>query len=184
MRAESRPASAVATYTCSGVNDRRPGGNSDPAVGRVRRGHHRGSEGVCPWVARAGRRSDLRIGGIGKWAAAALLVPSLLVWTARAARPAGPTFEETVARNFRAWDLNHDNFLEIGEIDRLMNAPSIRGDEAAALATIKIRDRKLRAGERSRLVMGLDEQSGRVESELLEPGPGGSWRPQLPPDRR
>jgi hypothetical protein len=112
------------------------------------------------------------------WVGAVLLVPGLLRPPARAAGPSGPTFEETVARNFRVWDLNHDNFLEIGEIDRLMNAPSILGDDAAALATIKIRDRNLRAGERSRLVLGLDEPSGRVESELLEPAPGGGWRPE------
>ena len=51
------------------------------------------------------------------------------------------TFAEVVREHFAKWDLNHDGKLEAAELDELIKRPRIHGDEAAALATIKKRDR-------------------------------------------
>jgi hypothetical protein len=53
----------------------------------------------------------------------------------------GPQFSKVVQENFAHWDLNHDGRLEAKEVDELMNRKGIRGDAAAALATIKRQER-------------------------------------------
>jgi hypothetical protein len=93
------------------------------------------------------------------WPANLFLIATALSAAARAAAPPAPTFAEVIGRYFHVWDLNHDGLLDSSEIDRLMNVPSIRGEAAAALAAIKLRDRKLRAAERPRYAVKLDELS-------------------------
>ncbi len=44
--------------------------------------------------------------------------------------------------HFEAWDLNHNGKLEAKEIDTLMRKQSIQGDAAAALAVLKLRERR------------------------------------------
>ncbi|MBS0207977.1 MAG: hypothetical protein JSS27_03390 [Planctomycetes bacterium] len=51
------------------------------------------------------------------------------------------TFAEVVQAHFAEWDLNHDGKLDAKEIDTLMNRSQIKGEAAAALATIKQRER-------------------------------------------
>jgi len=76
------------------------------------------------------------------------------------------TFAEVIGQHFQAWDLNRDGRLEVFEIDRLTSEPSIRGDAAAALAAVKIHERKLREAERRRFAFapGLVELQGRIAS--------------------
>ena len=51
------------------------------------------------------------------------------------------SFAEVVKSNFALWDLNHDGRFETDELDQLINRPDVRGEAAAALATIKRRQR-------------------------------------------
>jgi hypothetical protein len=87
------------------------------------------------------------------------LIATTLPAAARTDEPPTPTFAEVVGRYFPVWDLNHDGRLDVSEIDHLMNVPSIRGEAAAALAAIKLRERKVPAAERPRYAVGLDELS-------------------------
>lgn len=57
-------------------------------------------------------------------------------------------FVDVVQAHFAAWDLNHDGRLEGQEIDKLMTRRSIRGEAAAALAVLKLRERQTPAPER------------------------------------
>jgi hypothetical protein len=75
------------------------------------------------------------------------------------------TFAAVVEANFSRWDLNHDGRLESKEIDLLMNRANIHGDAAAALASIKRRERRIPAGQRG--------QYAPEQSELLSAGAGG-----------
>ncbi|MFO0949811.1 MAG: C2 family cysteine protease [Isosphaeraceae bacterium] len=97
------------------------------------------------------------------------LAPAFLGVTAATSRmsaqPAGPGFAQVVARNFRAWDLNRDGRIGAAEIDRLMTVPSIRGDDAAALATLKLRERKTAQAVRPQFAVGMEHVSGQVEIE-------------------
>jgi hypothetical protein len=94
------------------------------------------------------------------WPAGLFLIAMAWPASARAAEPPAPTFAEVIGRYFPVWDLNHDGLLDSSEVDRLMNVPSIRGEAAAALAAIKLRERKLRPAERPRYAAKLDELSG------------------------
>jgi hypothetical protein len=52
--------------------------------------------------------------------------------------PAQPTeFSKLVRENFSKWDKDGDGFISKAEIDKLLQDPSIKGDAAAALATLK-----------------------------------------------
>jgi hypothetical protein len=51
------------------------------------------------------------------------------------------TFAEVVRTHFAEWDTNRDGKLEGKELDALMNRAGIHGEAAAALATIKRRER-------------------------------------------
>ncbi|MBX6312261.1 MAG: hypothetical protein IRY99_04980 [Isosphaeraceae bacterium] len=70
---------------------------------------------------------------------------------------AARSFGEVVRACFAAWDLNHDGRLESVEIDALMPRQSIRGEAAAALATIKLREREVRATERPHFAISLEQ---------------------------
>lgn len=62
--------------------------------------------------------------------------------------PATSHFADVVHEHFTAWDLNHDGKLEGREIDTLMTRRSIRGEAAAALAVLKLRERHAPAAAR------------------------------------
>jgi Calpain family cysteine protease len=64
------------------------------------------------------------------------------VAVAQAKTPPGPRFADVVHEHFEAWDLNHNGKLEAKEIDTLMRKQSIQGDAAAALAVLKLRERR------------------------------------------
>jgi hypothetical protein len=70
---------------------------------------------------------------------------------------ASPTFSEVVEAHFAEWDLNGDGRLESTEIDRLMNRTEIQGEEAAAIATIKRRERATLNFERSRYAASREQ---------------------------
>jgi hypothetical protein len=70
-------------------------------------------------------------------------------------------FADVVRQHFAAWDLNHDGKLEAAEIDELIRRPGIHGEEAAALATIKKRDRHAMADKIA--------DYAATEAELLKP---------------
>jgi hypothetical protein len=57
---------------------------------------------------------------------------------AGAARAAAQTFAEVVRQNFQKWDANNDGKLAPDEIDRLSADAAWKGDDAAAIATIKL----------------------------------------------
>lgn len=54
----------------------------------------------------------------------------------RASRPTG--FAGVIAREFAAWDTDHNGELSASEIDVLSVNPKIKGDEAAAVASLKL----------------------------------------------
>jgi hypothetical protein len=68
------------------------------------------------------------------------LVVGLLVLAGPAARAGdgarAPEFGEQVRAHFARWDANHDNRLTRAELDRLVDDPSVRGKEAAAVAAL------------------------------------------------
>ncbi len=67
---------------------------------------------------------------------------------------AGPSrFGDVVLAHFAAWDLNHDGRIESQEIDQLMNRRSIRGEGAAALAVLKLRERHTPVSARPRFAV-------------------------------
>ncbi len=70
------------------------------------------------------------------------LVLVVTVAVAQAKTPPGPRFADVVHEHFEAWDLNHNGKLEAKEIDTLMRKQSIQGDAAAALAVLKLRERR------------------------------------------
>jgi hypothetical protein len=66
----------------------------------------------------------------------------LVITLVLAQTPAAPShFADVVHEHFAAWDLNHDGKIEGHEIDVLMTRRSIRGEAAAALAVLKLRER-------------------------------------------
>jgi hypothetical protein len=71
-----------------------------------------------------------------------VLVLAVAVLVAHAKTPPGPRFADVVQQHFQAWDLNHNGQLEGQEIDTLMRKQSIQGDAAAALAVLKLRQRR------------------------------------------
>jgi len=72
----------------------------------------------------------------------------------------GHKFAEVVRAHFAEWDLNHDGRLVAQEIDQLMNRHTIRGEEAAALATIKLRERTTPVAERAHFSTSLAQLAG------------------------
>ena len=73
------------------------------------------------------------------WTAALLLAA---LGSLSSARPADPTLAEVVIRNFPAWDLNHDGVLTPSEVDQWVSDPAVKGQDAAAIATIKLAMRR------------------------------------------
>lgn len=53
--------------------------------------------------------------------------------------PGDGSFRETVAKRFKDWDKDGNSFLSVEEIDRAMLDGNYKGNEAAALATLKDR---------------------------------------------
>ena len=70
------------------------------------------------------------------------LVFVVTLGVAHAKTPPGPRFADVVHEHFEAWDFNHNGKLEAKEIDTLMRKQSIQGDAAAALAVLKLRERR------------------------------------------
>ena len=77
----------------------------------------------------------------------------------------GKRFAEVVRAHFAEWDLNRDGRLEAQEIDRLMNRHTIRGEEAAALAAIKRRERTTPLAERAHFSTSLAQLTGAAGSQ-------------------
>jgi hypothetical protein len=88
----------------------------------------------------------------------------------------GPSFRKVVQAHFAEWDLNHNGRLEGQEIDRLMNRRSIRGEAAAALAVLKLRERRIPAADRPGFVLSkkdlthLDRLGGLTAGKDSAPG--------------
>jgi hypothetical protein len=68
-----------------------------------------------------------------------------LLAASQAAFAAGPTtspvhtpFVTVLLRDFDSWDSNHDGTLSLDEINRVVIDPSVKGDDAAAAAAIKL----------------------------------------------
>jgi len=61
--------------------------------------------------------------------------------TTSAATAQHSTFAQVVRNHFADWDLNHDGRLDAHELDQAIRRPGIHGEVAAALATIKVRER-------------------------------------------
>ncbi|MBS0189722.1 MAG: C2 family cysteine protease [Phycisphaerales bacterium] len=61
----------------------------------------------------------------------------LTVLALAAPEKAAPQFIDVVQANFAAWDLDRSGDLSISEIDRLVVAPQLKGDQAAAIAAMK-----------------------------------------------
>jgi hypothetical protein len=70
------------------------------------------------------------------------LVLAVTVPVAHAKTPARPRFADVVHEHFEAWDLDHNGKLDAKEIDALIRKHSIQGDAAAALAVLKLRERR------------------------------------------
>jgi hypothetical protein len=116
------------------------------------------------WQRRVGRSNWL--GVVGQ----AALVLAVLLGRAGTAGAGGLTFAEVAARDFPRWDLDHDGWLTAGEVDRLLKDPTITGDDAAALATVKFRDRGLPAAQRAGYTAGLYGLSRRAAPDPRSPG--------------
>ena len=74
--------------------------------------------------------------------------------------PTGNHFAQVVKQQFAAWDLNHDGRIEGREIDTLMTRRAIRGEAAAALAVLKLRERQTPASARPEFTLtarGVDD---------------------------
>jgi hypothetical protein len=83
-----------------------------------------------------------------RFALVTTLTLAVSVAVAQTRTPPSPHFADVVHDHFEAWDLNHDGKLEAREIDALMTRRSIRGDAAAALAVLKLRERRTPAAVR------------------------------------
>ncbi len=80
------------------------------------------------------------------------------------------SFAKVVEAHFNEWDLNHNGSLEASEIDQLMNRGEIRGDAAAALATIKRRERVIPIAERDRYAASEGQLTGSIgDAEPIDP---------------
>jgi hypothetical protein len=55
--------------------------------------------------------------------------------------PAMTPFVTVVLRDFDQWDANHDGVLSIDEINKLVMDPAVKGEDAAALASLKLLSR-------------------------------------------
>ncbi|MFT5431474.1 MAG: hypothetical protein ACI9OJ_002170 [Myxococcota bacterium] len=77
--------------------------------------------------------------GQGYAAQAASLSPSARrpQATPPAAVSASTGWSTVVRRNFSAWDSNSDGYLGHGEVNTLLGSPAIRGEDAAALASLQ-----------------------------------------------
>jgi hypothetical protein len=71
--------------------------------------------------------------------------------------PTHSNFADVVRAHFDAWDLDHDGKIEGREIDVLMTRRSIRGEAAAALAVLKIRERRVPAPVRPGFTLSVHD---------------------------
>jgi hypothetical protein len=55
--------------------------------------------------------------------------------------PAHTPFVSVIARDFDTWDSNHDGTLSLEEINHVVLDPSVKGDDAAAAASLKLLSR-------------------------------------------
>jgi hypothetical protein len=85
---------------------------------------------------------------------------AILVCGYDARAQADSSFAKVVAAHFAEWDLDRDGSLSASEIDRLMNRPDVRGDAAAALAAIKLRERAAPSSERARYAASVGQLTG------------------------
>jgi hypothetical protein len=74
---------------------------------------------------------------------------------------AAPTFSDIVHRRFQAWDANGDGKLMPDEVDRLSVDAAWKGDDAAAIATIKLAMRSKKDAIASLSLADLEETSQR-----------------------
>src|SRR5262245_25474345 len=67
-----------------------------------------------------------------------------------AAEPGPRSFDDLIQRHFTRWDGNNDGRLEAGEVNPQLIAPAIRGDEAAALASVHLYQRRVKDADGKR----------------------------------
>jgi len=67
------------------------------------------------------------------------------------------TYADVVREQFPKWDLNRDGRLEAREIDELVTRHNIEGEPAAALAVLKLAERRTPAAKRENLAYTIDE---------------------------
>jgi hypothetical protein len=94
---------------------------------------------------------------------------------AHGAEPAQSSFADVVRDHFAAWDLNHDGRIEGREIDTLMSRKSIRGEAAAALAVLKLRERHTPAAVRPGFTLSprdIDDLDALADPVALDPAKG------------
>ncbi len=116
-----------------------------------------------------------------------LAATSLLVLAPALAQPPKhpepPRFSAVVAESFDAWDADHNSTLSPDEIDKLVVDPSIRGQQAAALAAMKlvVRSNKIKppALTRDFIASHSDEPAGSPIEE--QPTPDAGSKPARPP---
>jgi hypothetical protein len=80
-----------------------------------------------------------------------------------------------VRDHFDAWDLNHDGRNEGREIDTLMSRRAIRGEAAAALAVLKLRERHTPPAVRPGFTLSphdIDDLDALVDPVALDPAKG------------
>jgi hypothetical protein len=123
----------------------------------------------------SGKHRTCRISNAGQ--ALFVLALAAFTWTQGSLSPHDPTayaqfqaqsapsFARVVQENFTHWDLNHDGRLETNEIDQLMNRKGIHRFAAAALATIKRRERMVPDGERSEYAPSEEELMSMHDNE-------------------
>jgi Calpain family cysteine protease len=94
---------------------------------------------------------------------------------ARGAEPKTSSFADVVRDHFKAWDLDHNGHIEGHEIDALMSRRSIRGEAAAALAVLKIRERRTPSAIRPGFTLSphdIDDLDSLTDPIALDPAKG------------
>ena len=104
---------------------------------------------------------------------------SVLFTLAQAFAPTSSAeFADVVHEHFADWDLNHDGKIEGSEIDKLMTRRGIRGKAAAALAVLKVRERRTPAAVRRGFTLSPEDVDGL--DKLADPVPLDPAKPAKP----
>jgi hypothetical protein len=100
----------------------------------------------------------------------------IILALAQTSAPAPSKLADVVHEHFAAWDLNHNGRIEAHEIDVLMSRRSIRGEAAAALAVLKLRERHVPAAARPGFTLSahdVDDLDGLTDKAVaIDPAKG------------